>query len=162
VGRLARVLGVLLLGVAACKRAAPPEVIYTNPVDSLEASLTKSGVTADAGALRVDATGPVTIALAEVPLGSAENVVLSYGAKLRSQDLQGQAFLEMWCVVPGLGEFFSRGLDQPLTGTTDWVSRQTPFILEAGQRASLAKLNLVVTGQGTVWIDDLSLSQTPR
>jgi len=156
------VLALALFGVAACKRAAPPEVIYTNPVDSLDASLTKSGVTADAGALRIDATGPATIALAEVPLGSAENVVLSYGAKLRSQDLQGQAFLEMWCVVPGMGEFFSRGLDQPLTGTTDWVSRQTPFILDAGQRATLAKLNLVVTGPGTVWIDDLSLAQAPR
>ena len=77
---------VLLLGVAACNRAAPPQVIYTNPLDSLEASLTKSGVSADGGALRIDATGPVTIALAEVPLASAENATLRYGtASIRTR-----------------------------------------------------------------------------
>lgn len=157
--RPALALALALLGVAACDRGGPPEVIYTNGLDSLDASLTKTGVTADSGALRVDATGPVTLALAEVPLASAEGVLLTYGAKLRSQDLKGQAFLEMWCVVPGRGEFFSRGVDQAITGTTEWVSRQVPFVLEPGQRASLAKLNLVVTGPGTVWIDDLSLAQ---
>lgn len=150
-----------LLGVGSCKGLAPERVLYTNPLDSIEQSLTKSGVAIDQGALRVDATGPVTVALAEVRPEAAEHTSLFYRAKLRSQDLNGQAFLEMWCVVPGMGEFFSRALDRPLTGTSDWVSQQTPFSLDAGQRAELVKLNLVVTGPGTVWIDDLSLAQAP-
>ena len=160
VAPVALVLG--LLGFASCKGRAPETILYTNPLDSLEQSLTKSGVTIEQGALRVDASGPVTIALAEVRPEAAEQVSLFYRAKLRSQDLKGQAFLEMWCVVPGQGEFFSRALDRPLSGTSDWVSQQTPFFLDSGERAELVKLNLVVTGPGTVWIDDLSLAQAPR
>jgi hypothetical protein len=160
--RLALAFLVSLLGVASCKGRAPETVIYTNPLDSLDQSLTKSGVTAEQGALRIDATGPVTIALAEVRPEAAEHANLFYRARLRSQDLNGQAFLEMWCVVTGMGEFFSRGLDGPLTGTSDWVTQQTPFFLDSGQRAELVKLNLVVTGPGKVWIDDLSLAQAPR
>ena len=36
-------------------------------------------------------------------------------------------YLEMWCRLPGRGEFFSRGVNQPLTGTTEWASFQVPF-----------------------------------
>lgn len=160
-GRFSLALAVALLGVASCRRA-PETVIYTNPLDALDQSLTKSGVSEEQGALRVDASGPVTIALAEVRPQAAEHVTLFYRARLRSQNLHGEAFLEMWCAVRGMGEFFSRALDRPLTGTSDWVTQQTPFFLDAGQRAELVKLNLVVTGPGTVWIDDLSLVEAPR
>src|SRR5262245_53077405 len=102
-GRLGTALFVSLLGVASCKGRAPEAVIYTNTLDALDQSLTKSGVTAEQGALRIDAKGPVTIALAEVRPEAAENASLFYRAKLRSQDLDGQAFLEMWCVVTGMG-----------------------------------------------------------
>lgn len=162
VRRISLVVALALLGVASCKGREPERVLYTNPLDSIEQSLTKSGVAIDQGGLRVDATGPVTIALAEFRPEAAEHASLFYRAKLRSRNLDGQAFLEMWCVVAGMGEFFSRALDRPLTGTSDWVSQQTPFFLDSGQRAELVKLNLVVTGPGTVWIDDLSLAQAPR
>jgi hypothetical protein len=91
----------------------------------------------------------------------AENTRLIYQAKVRTQDVKGQVYLEMWCVIPGKGEFFSRGLQAPLTGTTEWTSVETPFFLEAGQNPDNVKLNLVIDGTGTAWIDDVRLVKGP-
>jgi hypothetical protein len=68
----------------------------------------------------------------------------------------------MWVRIPGEGEFFSRGLDRPLTGTTSWAAVATPFFLEAGQRPDLIRLNLVVNGKGRAWIDDIRLLRQPH
>jgi len=86
-----------------------------------------------------------------------DHIILIYSAKLRTEQLEGRAYLEMWCEFPGKGEFFSRGIEQPVTGTTEWTAVQTPFRLEAGQRPANVKLNLVIEGAGTVWIDDIQL-----
>jgi hypothetical protein len=67
----------------------------------------------------------------------------------------------MWCSFPGKGEFYSRALQSPLTGTTEWTSQQTPFFLNAGENPDNVKLNLIVGGKGTVWIDDVKLTQGP-
>lgn len=53
-----------------------------------------------------------------------ENARLIYQAKLRTKDLEEQAYLEMLCSFPDKGEFFSRGLASPLSGTTDWTTQQ--------------------------------------
>ncbi len=68
----------------------------------------------------------------------------------------------MWCSIPGKGEFFSKALHAPVSGTTNWVSQETPFFLQAGQRAQTVKLNVVVAGTGTVWVDDISLALASR
>jgi hypothetical protein len=75
--------------------------------------------------------------------------------------MDGQAYLEMMCHFPGKGEFFSRGLMNPLTGTTDWMTIETPFLLKMGENPDNVKLNLVVNGTGTVWIDDIRLLKGP-
>jgi hypothetical protein len=66
----------------------------------------------------------------------------------------------MWCRLPGTGEFFSRGLDHVLTGSTDWASFETPFLLKKGEAPDLIRLNLVVEGSGRVWIRDIELLAT--
>jgi hypothetical protein len=71
--------------------------------------------------------------------------------------LQGKAYLEMWCRFPGQGEFFSRALNQTYSGSNEWSSTETPFILQQGQKPDLVRLNVVVEGTGTVWIDDIRL-----
>jgi hypothetical protein len=88
--------------------------------------------------------------------------VLTYRAHLRTESLDGQAYLEMWCGIPGMGEFFSRALQAPVSGTTGWVTQETSFFLENGQRAQVVKLNLVIAGTGTVWVDDIALVQAGR
>ena len=67
----------------------------------------------------------------------------------------------MWVEVPGLGQFFSRGLEQTLSGTSEWATLEAPFFLQEGQTADLAKLNLVIDGSGTAWIDEIELIQGP-
>ena len=86
-----------------------------------------------------------------------ENARLIYQAKVRTAGLEGKTYLEMWCHLAGRGEFFSRGLHSALTGSTEWTTLETPFLLRAGERPDAVRLNLVVTGSGTVWIDDIRL-----
>jgi hypothetical protein len=137
------------------------------PLDSLEGVITQEGVELDKtissdghGSLKITADGPRTVLLFETGPIAAENARLMYQARLRTEGLEGQAYLEMWCRFPGLGEFFSRGLDRPLMGTMDWTTAVTPFFQEKGQIDNV-KLNLVITGKGTVWIDDIRLSRAP-
>ena len=80
---------------------------------------------------------------------------------MKTEGLAGRAFLEMWCRLPGGGEFFSKGLNQAITGTTDWASYEIPFYLKKGQRPDLIKLNLVIEGRGKVSMKDVELLKTP-
>jgi hypothetical protein len=158
-----------LSGVTSCQKAIrPAEVIKSIPVENMDGVLTQSGVTFDKGvssdgngALRIDTVEPATIRLYEVKDVTVENARLIYRAHLKTRNLLGQAYLEMWCVFPGAGEYFSRALQNPLSGTLDWTTRETPFFLQKGQTPELIKLNLVINGKGTVWIDDISLMKGP-
>jgi hypothetical protein len=124
-------------------------------------TLSQDGVTAEGDSWVVDSREGRTVRLFEVEVPQVEQCVLTYRASLRSEDLVGRGYLEMWCRVPGRGEFFSRGLDQPIRGTTGWGSYETPFYLKRDQRADLIKLNLVAEGPGRVWIKDIELLKTP-
>ena len=108
-----------------------------------------------------DCTKPQTVRLFEIAEPGAEQCMITYRAKLKSEGLDGQAYLEMWCRFPGKGEFFSRGLDNPLTGSNDWASYQTPFFLKKGEKPDLIKLNLVVKGTGKVWVKDVEVLKSP-
>jgi len=90
-----------------------------------------------------------------------EECMLTYRAQLKTKDVQGKAYLEMWCRLPGQGEFFSKGLHNAVKGTNDWASYEIPFYLKRGQKPDLVKLNLVIEGSGTIWIKDVQLLQTP-
>ena len=163
---------VVVLTMSACASsgqapASPVEVKHF-PLDSLEGVRATTGVSIDPkistdgkGSLLVDANQPMTVPLFEVTDVSIENVTLLYQASLQTQSLDGKAFLEMWVRIPGKGEFFSRGLDRPVTGTMSWMTSVTPFFLKAGQKPDLIRLNLVVQGKGRVWIDDVRLMRQP-
>ncbi len=136
-------------------------------LDNTEGLITQSGVRIDKaissdgnGSLRIDATEPTTVRLFETGDMDIEYARLIYQAKLRTENMRGQVYLEMWCHFPGRGEFFSRGLTQigtPLTGTTDWSTEETHFLLQDGENPDNVKLNLVIGGKGTAWIDDIRL-----
>jgi len=61
----------------------------------------------------------------------------------------------------GKGEFFSRGLQTPLMGTTNWATEETPFLLKEGENPDNVKLNVVIQGKGTVWVDNICLLKAP-
>ena len=81
--------------------------------------------------------------------------------QMKTMNVQGRMYLEMWCRLPGRGEFFSKGLNQTVKGTTDWASYEIPFYLKKGQQPDLVKLNVAAEGDGTLWIKDIELLQTP-
>ncbi len=159
----------VLLMVGACSKPSRGEVeLKRFPVDSLDGIITRSGTELDKdtssdgrGSLRVVATGPNTVRLFEVSDVDVEDARLIYRAKLRSEMLEGQAYLEMWCHFPGKGEFFSRGLQNPVSGTMNWITAETPFFLKKGEKPDMIRLNLVIDGKGKVWIDDVRLLKGP-
>ncbi len=112
------------------------------------------------GAIKISTLWPTTICLGELSDLSIDNVKLVYQAKVKSENLAGTAFLEMWCHVGG-GQYFSRGMNSVVTGTMNWKTLETPFILQPGQKAERIILNIVINGKGTVWIDDLHLLEEP-
>jgi len=154
---------------AGCAQSETTEEQLTAiPVDSMEGVLTKSGVTLDEsvssdgnGSLRVDADSSMTVRLYEIADPDVEDALLTYRAKMKTEEVAGQAYLEMWCRFPGKGEFFSRGLQAPVSGTTDWTSQEIHFRLEKGQNPDLVKLNVVMDGEGRLWIDDIVLERGP-
>jgi len=165
------ILFLLVISVVGCTQSqvsAPSVEIKRMKLNSASDVLAKTGVAFDPqtssvgkGSLRIDAVEPMVVPLFEVNDVSIENASLIYQASLQSENLDGKAFLEMWVRIPGKGEFFSRGLDRPITGTMSWMMVATPFFLQAGQKPDLIRLNLVVQGKGRVWIDDIRLLRAP-
>lgn len=138
-------------------------------LDSLDGVITRSGVGIDPavssdgkGSLKITAEAPTTVLLFETGDIDVENAAVIYQAKIRTEGVDGQVYLEMWCRFPGMGEFFSRNMNTPVTGTTDWSSSETPFFLKKGENPDNIKLNLVINGRGKVWIDDIRLLKGPR
>jgi hypothetical protein len=109
------------------------------------------------GSIRITTKHPTTICIGEITGLDVENAKLTYKANVKS-DLNGQAFLEMWAYV-GNGRYFSKGMNDPIKGRSDWKLIQTPFIFQKGQNPKSVTLNLVINGIGTVWIDDVVLSK---
>lgn len=150
---------------AGCRKTTPETVeIKTYPISSTAGVLTQSGVevdddvTADGdGSLRLTATAPTTFRLFETGDIDIENGRLIYQARIKTLDVDGEVYLEMWCHFPGKGEYFSRGLRAPVSGTVDWMTQETPFFLRKGENPDNIKLNLVINGSGTAWIDDIRL-----
>lgn len=138
------------------------------PANDSKGLITTSGVTVDKGvssdgkgSLKIEATEPRVVRLYETGDLDVEKARLIYRAAVRTEKLQGRVYLEMWCRFPDKGEYFSRGLNNVLTGTTKWTTLETPFFLKAGQNPDNVKLNLVIEGKGTVWIDDIKVLKAP-
>jgi hypothetical protein len=138
--------------------AGPPERIRGYTVSDYP--LTKDIMVEEDG-WRIDFTEARVVRLFEMEQPEIENSTITYRAQMRTDNAQGAVYLEMWCRFPGKGEFFSRGLQQAVRGTTDWSVHETPFLLKRGQRPDLIKLNLVGEGAGTAWIKDVELLRTP-
>jgi hypothetical protein len=138
------------------------------PADSLEGIISKAGVQVDKGitsdgngSLRITATRSSTVNLYETGDIDVENARLIFQAKIRSEEVEGQAYIEMLCHFPGKGDFFSRALHSPLSGSNEWRSQETPFSLRKGENPDNIRLNLVINGRGTVWIDNIRLIRGP-
>jgi hypothetical protein len=138
------------------------------PVQNLDGVISKSNAFFDKqissdgnGSIRITANKPATILLYETGDIDAEDDRLTYRAKVRTEGVEGKAYLEMWCQFSGKGEYFSRDLGSPLTGTNEWSTEETPFFLKQGENPDNVKLNIVIDGKGMVWVDDIHLLKGP-
>ena len=157
---------VLALGTVSVAQAGE---IASYPLDNLDTVVDKTdevtfdpSISSDGhGSIKITAQEPGVFTLAETGDLDVEKSRLTYQASVKTENVEGAVFLEMWCHFPGQGEFFSRGLQAQLTGTKDWTTIETYFFLKEGENPDNMVLNLVVDGIGTVWIDDIRLSVMP-
>ena len=140
--------------------ATPPTVIRR--FHTTDPTLSTDSVVVEGDSWLIDAKESQVVLLFEVADPDAEKCMLTYRATMKSDGLEGKAYLEMWCRFPGRGEFFSKGLNQALKGSTRWSSYEIPFRLRKGERPDLIKLNLVVEGRGKIWIRDVELLKMHR
>ena len=162
----AAIVAVLFIMVVCAKPPVETSELKTFPLDNLDGIIDQSGIQMDMhtssdgnGAAKITVRDSTTVRLFEVEDLDIDNARLIYQAKVRCQDVEGLAFLEMLCHFPGKGDFFSRNLQNPLRGSTGWATEETFFMLKKGEKPDIVKLNLVITGKGTVWVDDISLSK---
>ena len=136
------------------------------PVDDLNGVVTVSEVELDKNisddgnsSIKIKTSKPLVIQLYTIDNIKVDYTQIIYEANVKSERLSGQAYLEMWCVFKYKGEFFSRGFDSVIFGTSDWKTIRTVFDLGKGEAPDQIKLNIVVNGVGTLWIDDIHLSK---
>ena len=161
-------VGVLLFLFGCSKKPVKVTELEHYPITGLEGIISRSGVEIDEkitsdgnGSIRIIATEPTTIHLYETGDIDIEKARLIYQAKVRTEAAEDQVYLEMWCHFPGQGEYFSRGLHSPLSGSNEWTDQETVFFLKEGENPDNIKLNLAIKGKGTVWIDDIRLVKGP-
>ncbi len=143
-------------------------VLRTFPVNNLSGLVDSSLVAFDpnvsddsGGSIRIVSDSALTVPLYLVDSIGVDDCRLIYRARLKTEAFNGQVYLEMWCHFPDLGEYFTRNLDQTLSGTTDWTTSEAVFFLKPGQTPDFVRLNMVAKGTGTVWIDRIELLKAP-
>ncbi len=161
----------VILGLAACSKPSSEQEIVvlkeypmTGSLDVLAQDVVQmdDAITSDGnGAARIHVDVPTTVRLYETGDLDVEDARIIYQAKIRTEGVEGKVYLEMWCSFAGKGEYFSRALQAPITGTTDWTSQETLFFLKQGENPENVRLNVVVDGKGTVWVDEVRLTKGP-
>lgn len=153
----------------ACSKP-PQEVteLMHFPLDTMEGIITRSGVEIDEnissdgnGSLRIETIERTVVRLFEIRDIDIEDARLIYQARIRTENVKGMVYLKMWCHFKGKGEYYSQGLQAPLSGTNEWTTLQTPFSFRKGENPESVKLQLVIDGSGTVWIDDVRMIKGP-
>ena len=162
------ILTAIIIAISSCSKQNEETVIRSYPVSDLEGIVDTQGIVLDKeitsdgnGSFRITVNEPATINIYETGDIDIENAILIYRAAVRTENVDGSVYLEMWCNFESKGQYFSRGLQTALTGTTDWIKLETPFIVKQGQNPDNVKLNLVINGKGSAWIDDIQLLKMP-
>ena len=139
--------------------AGPAELLKEFSVSEQVIDSDQAQVDMDGWKLNISEKGAVR--LFELPVENIDRCLLTYRAKMKSNGLKGKAYLEMWCKLSNMGEFFSKGIKDPVKGSMDWREYEIPFLLKPNQSPELIKFNVHGEGSGTVWIKDIQLYKTP-
>jgi hypothetical protein len=110
-------------------------------------------------------SGGIRAELFAVQQPGVREAVYALKARVRYENVEGAAFLEMWNHFPDGSAYFSRTLaDQgPMAcfrGTSDWRDMVLPFFASGtSMRPSRLVINLVMPGKGRIWIGTPTLVQ---
>ena len=167
---------VLLLSISinGYKSLAQEESELIFSISNVEEIITQAGVEIDRdissdgnGSLMINTKEPITVELFELDDKDFGNQRLTYKAQMRSENLQstgemrGISYLELIAKFPDGQELISRGPRVPLSGTTEWRPVETILYLDKGNSPERVKLNLIVEGEGKVWVDSVILEAIP-
>ena len=122
-----------------------------------DATIARDGIGVEDGGWKITAADTRTVRLFEVKDPNLKIGPFFYRAKIKTENVKGRAYLEMWVRLPGQGESFSKGLNNALSGSNGWAEYEIPFLLRKGEQPDLVKLNVTIEGGGTVWIKDIEL-----
>ena len=128
---------------------------------TIDPTIARTNIAVHQDAWLIDTKEKQTFRLFELEDPEAQQCLITYRARIKSDGLAGRAFLEMWCRFRGGGSSSPRASTNPSAVFTEWASYEVPFYLKKGQKPDLIKLNLVVEGVGKVWIKDVELLRTP-
>jgi hypothetical protein len=150
-------LATIIARAGELKKLSLDDTLSVSPKIESDAQVKAEGTSS----IKITTKWPTTVFLKEISGPKIENAKLMYAAKVKAQlEPGGTAFLELWAHVGG-GQYFSRGMNDAVTGTSNWKTIQTPFLFQKGQNPDKLTLNLVINGKGTVWVDDIALSTQP-
>lgn len=161
----------LALATSGCYEGALPiDMVKHIPITDLQGVMTQPGTgvlldhetTWDGnGALYMKADGPSKVMLYQLNGLDLEETILLYRARLKTRDVEGKVYLEMYLRFPEQGTYFSRAEAVSLTGTMEWVDQETQFMLKKGENPDRIELSVVIDGTGDVWVDDIRLMKSP-
>jgi hypothetical protein len=113
------------------------------------------------GSLRIEAPHTTAVSIFDTGNIDVEKARLICQARLRTENVKGRVYISMECSLPRGEHYCSEAQVPLLTGTTDWTTQETSFLLKKGEKPDNVSLGLIINGEGTVWIDDIRLLKGP-
>ncbi len=152
----------------ACSKSEKNNVIREYPLNNQDYVIVSENVFFDKdissdnhGSLRIEAEKPTIIPIIKVTDLKIDNTRLIFSAKIRTQQIIGQVYLEMICNLPEQNSLSATAQATLLSGSSDWKEQAASIDLQKNQVPDSLILNLVINGRGLVWIDDIKLSSAP-
>lgn len=167
--RVAMILLFASLALVSCnkKKPGPPKEVDSFTCATVDRVVAKELVTVDReassdgdGSIMINTAEPVTVRFFEGKL-PGENCKYTYKVKMKTEKLNGDAYLTMDINYPSGGkQTVQQEARSYLSDTNDWTQMEIT-ISGPNQKPASVVLNVVVDGDGTVWVDDLHLIATP-
>ncbi len=108
--------------------------------------------------------GRHVIALYELKHPGTGNARLACRAMVSTSDIRGQAYLQMVIKAEGREPAVIENRLQSLHAASypAWVELETPYMVSKDEKIESLRLNFVLQGIGTAWVDNLRLYGTPE
>ncbi len=164
------VLGLVAAGLAipfflglSKGRPAAPRVLATEsfqgPVQTPTRITVDGAITHDGhGSIKIEAVQGATITVAaEDRVQPPSGGTVWCRAQLRCENLKGTASLVMHLETAGGAQLYTRS-PAPISGTTDWREVLIPMRMNPDAAVKRLAVNLVIQGEGTVWVDEIQIT----